>query len=347
MISTRNYMKAYKYLIRVPNHLGDCIMAQPAIRGFVETRQNDSIALMLPEWAVPIYSEFRNLDMMTIPANRLHGFMAILYQSERMQEHKIDAGIVLTPSFSSALALFLGGVKRRYGLAGDGRRWLLNHPVIIPDKVLHRSQQYKHLLEQAAGTTLGLPRPALSLDDFIRKRARELLEINGINTSDKYAVIAPQAIAESRRWGTNNYAILSSRTIDRFKTKIALIGTSDEITAGEEIARNNDGIVNLCGKTDIGLAAAVLSGASMFIGNDSGLAHLASSVDIPLVVLSGADNPEETSPISDKKTVVIKDNLECISCVKNRCPLKGDGFMQCMREISVEEVMQAVAKYLE
>ena len=87
--------------------------------------------------------------------------------------------------------------------------------------------------------------------------------------------------------------------------------------------------------------ASVLTQASAFIGNDSGAAHLAAAVGTPVVVLSGADDPKETSPMASQKKLLYLSELECISCVKNRCELKGDAFMQCMTGISVEMVMKA------
>ena len=86
--------------------------------------------------------------------------------------------------------------------------------------------------------------------------------------------------------------------------------------------------------------------ASIFVGNDSGLAHLAAAVGTQLIVLSGADNPIETSPISDSKEVVYHDELDCISCVKNKCPLRGDRFMQCMKRISVDDIYNLLAEKL-
>ncbi|MFQ5607497.1 MAG: hypothetical protein ACE5GA_06085, partial [Candidatus Zixiibacteriota bacterium] len=48
--------------------------------------------------------------------------------------------------------------------------------------------------------------------------------------------------------------------------------------------------------------------------------------------------PNVTSPLSDMKSVIIRSELECISCVKNVCPETGERNMRCMRQISVSEV---------
>ena len=65
-------------------------------------------------------------------------------------------------------------------------------------------------------------------------------------------------------------------------------------------------------------------------------------METPLVVLSGADDPRETSPVTPKKQLLYHDELACISCVKNRCPLSGDERMRCMRLISVADVIAVV-----
>jgi len=338
-------MENYRYFIRIPNHLGDTIMAQPAVEAFLQLNENEKTVLMMPDWAKPIYKKEGNVKIIALPSNRRHGFSAVLFQVRELRKYKIETGILLTPSFSSALALFAGGIKNRYGYAGDGRRMLLNNCVTLAkEDRLHRSEKYKLLLENAGKKRLEIPPPRILISDSQKYSVADLLEQNGITRTDRYLVIGPQAVAESRRWGTENYAALAGLLIKNLDIKIVLIGTANQYNSGQKIAFDPENIKNLCGKTDIEQAALILAGAVLFIGNDSGLAHLASSVDIPLLILSGADNPKETSPISDKKTVIIKSYLDCISCVKNICPKSGIEYMSCMKEISVKEIFEIISQ---
>ena len=55
-----------------------------------------------------------------------------------------------------------------------------------------------------------------------------------------------------------------------------------------------------------------------------------------------ADDPEVTSPISARKRLVRHEQLDCLSCVKNICPLKGDQHMACMKYITVQMVMEQI-----
>ncbi len=337
-------MESFKYLIRIPNHLGDAIMALPAVKAFVKLNSNKKIALLLPAWAAPLYQNITDADLILLPSNSLHGLVAILFQIKLLRKYKIENGVLLTPSFSSALVLFLAGIKNRYGYVGDNRSIFLNRSVNLSVKeTIHRSAKYKFLLEKAGEKKLITKNPQVNISDLQRMKATALLEQFGLNQTDKYLVIAPRAIAESRRWGTDNYSSLARKVIDNYDLKIVLVGTADQFDPGQRIAGDERKIVNLCGKTNIEQAASILSGALLFIGNDSGLAHLSSAVNIPLLILSGADNPEETSPISDKKTVIIKSTLDCISCVKNSCPKGGDEYMLCMKKISVDEVFESAS----
>ena len=118
----------------------------------------------------------------------------------------------------------------------------------------------------------------------------------------------------------------------------------DELVS--KVDREDGQVANLAGKTSLRELAAICSRASLFVGNDSGPAHLAAAVGAPIVVLSGADDPKETSPLSNSKRLIYLDHLECISCVKNRCPLRGDETMRCMDDITVDMVMAQIGDLL-
>lgn len=336
-----------KIIIRTPNHLGDSLMAQPATAAFAAGRISDDIYLLIPEWAEPIYRSIPDVLLILVENQYLHGLKAITYQSDLLKKENYNVGLLLTPSFSSALIFYLAGVKTKIGYKGDGRSLLLND-VLDPRNVaaMHRSVRYRKLLEHYGREDLTIAPPHLTVMNPAVEEAVNILADIGVDLKKGFVAIAPRAVAASRRWGSGNYGALAKRIIDELNLDIVLIGATNEYAAGQEIAGSNSRVFNICGKTNIETAGAVLSIARLFVGNDSGLAHLAAAVDTPLVVLSGADKPSETSPISDKKTVVIKNHLDCISCVKNDCPKKGDDYMRCMKEITVDEVLSAVTARL-
>ncbi len=317
-----------------------------ALASFQALPETIEYSLLAPDWAEPLYHNLPGAKFCPIPAGSLHGLEAISNQREMIKGIEADAGLLLTPSFSSALIFNLAGVKRRCGFATDCRGMLLTDPVNIKPVPIHRADRYRFLMEGFFNAKLQTDMPRISISPQSESSANKLLDQYGIQAQIRFVAIAAQAVAESRRWGSRNYASLAGRLTAESGLKVVVLGTEAESAAGEEIKNGREDIVNLCGTTNIETAAGVLSKALLFIGNDSGLAHLAGAVGIPLVVLSGADNPAETSPLASKKTVIIKNELECISCVKNKCLLAGERHMQCMKQITIDDVLHAAGEYL-
>ncbi len=334
-------------LVRSPNHLGDCIMALPMINETREAYPGATVTLLVPEHLAELFKQNPAIDeIIRIPSAHVHGLIAVMKIRDLVASRDFDVGYILPPSFGAAAAFKLAGVRERVGYIADGRRLLLSRPITLPTSLNseHRSELYFNLLRRGAGVGLESTRPKLFLNDEDIQRGTKILSGFGIGGDDKYAAIAFRAVAESRRWGTENYIDLIKAIISNYRLKVVLIGSVEDQPVGDKIAASAGAkeVANLAGKTGLREAAAILSNARFFVGNDSGPAHLAAAVGIPLVVLSGADDPRATSPISSRKQLIYLDHLDCVSCVKNKCPLTGDNRMQCMRGITVNMVTQQV-----
>ena len=338
---------ALKVLIRTPNHLGDCIMALPMISETREAHPGSHVTVLAPDYLGDLFEGNPAIDeLLRVPARHVHGLIAVKKITEMISPHKFDVGYVLPPSFGAASSFKLGGVKERVGYIADGRRLLLSRPLPLPTPLNseHRSEVYFNLLRRGAQAQLEYVKPKLFLHDDDVARSLEILRNFGVDEDEPYAVVAHQAVAESRRWGLDNYTALVAKVRARRGLRTVLLGGAVERTAAEEIVGKlgSKTAVNIAGKTSLRESAAILSRARFFVGNDSGPAHLAAAVGAPIVVLSGADDPKETSPISNQKRLIYLDHLDCISCVKNKCPLKGGERMQCMRGITVDAVLMAI-----
>ncbi|HUV30958.1 MAG TPA: lipopolysaccharide heptosyltransferase II [Acidobacteriota bacterium] len=338
-------------LIRAPNHLGDCIMAMPMINEAREAYPGSTVTVLAPEHLVELYTGNPAVDgTLSIPLRHVHGLIGVVKIKEIIAPGKFDIGFILPPSFGAASAFKLVGIRERIGYIADGRRLLLTRPLPLPAPLNseHRSRVYFNLLRRASGVELEYVQPRLFLAETDVQAGERLLAGFDVAPDDDYVAIAFRAVAESRRWGIDRYTELILELLNRSRLKVVLVGSSDDRKAGDDIveAVDRSRVVNLAGKTSLTELAAVFARADLLIGNDSGPAHLAAAVGSPLVVLSGADDPKETSPISDRKRLIYRDNLACISCVKNRCPNKGDDFMRCMKEITVDAVLGKVDEIL-
>lgn len=338
---------ATSIVIRTPNHLGDCIMALPMMNETREAYPGSSVTVLTPENIACLYENNAAIDkILPIPTGHVHGTLAVFRIKDILAPHRFDIGYVLPPSFGAAAGFKLAGVKERIGYIADGRRLLLSSPLPLPVPLSsrHRSELYFDLLRRGSGQDLEYSKPKLFLHDDDTAAASKILGSFGITDETAYAVIAFRAVAESRRWGMANYVEFCKELIRVRGLSVVLIGSADDFREGEEIAlaAGTGGVANLAGKTSLRETSAVISRAEFFVGNDSGPAHLAAAVGAPLVVLSGADDPQVTSPISSRKRLVRNEQLDCLSCVKNVCPLKDEQHMACMKYITVQMVMDQI-----
>ena len=323
-------------------------MALPMINEAREAYPGAIVAVLVPEYLSAVYEKNPAVDaVFRIPSKYVHGMMAVVKLREVIAPHEFDIGFILPPSFGAAAGFKLAGIPERIGYVADGRRLLLTKPLPLPAPLnsQHRSVTYFDLLRRAAGKDLEFVRPKLFLPEAELEKITTLLEGIGIGSEQEYAALAFQAVAESRRWGAENYQKLAECLANDQNVSVVLIGGQGDQRLGEQIAAQaqHPRIVNLAGKTSLTETAAILSRAEFFVGNDSGPAHLAAAVDTPSVIISGADDPAETSPQARHKRLIYLSHLECISCVKNICSLKGERHMQCMREITVAKVLEEIA----
>jgi len=87
--------------------------------------------------------------------------------------------------------------------------------------------------------------------------------------------------------------------------------------------------------------AALLERCALLVSNDSGPKHLAVALGVPTVTIFGPTHPGAWQPPSGPHAVVEATGLDCLHCNHTRCPLPGERHMRCMRDVTVERVVEA------
>jgi heptosyltransferase-2 len=113
-----------------------------------------------------------------------------------------------------------------------------------------------------------------------------------------------------------------------------LLGSPKDEEVSAEILSLAPGVRDLAGKTSLSEAIAVIARADAMISNDSGLLHIASALNRPIVAIYGPTDPNHAPPFSDKSASIYL-GLECAPCKQRECPL---GHHNCMRGISADLV---------
>ena len=135
--------------------------------------------------------------------------------------------------------------------------------------------------------------------------------------------IGPGANFPGKIWPRENFLRLIEALRDGFAA-VVMLGDEKDRGLSQLIAdRSALPCINLCGKTTLLQAAAVLREMTVFIGNDSGLGHMASAVNTPTITLFGIGQPACYRPWGDRarwlagagrriETISVEDVVSCL-----------------------------------
>ena len=113
---------------------------------------------------------------------------------------------------------------------------------------------------------------------------------------NRWLCIGPGANWEKKIWPAEKFAQTADELCNGFDALVLLGNEADNRQAELVAARAALPCVNLCGRTTLLQAAAVLARMSLFLGNDSGLGHIAAATGVPSFTLFGPGNPERYHP---------------------------------------------------
>lgn len=325
-----------KILVRVPNWIGDAVMATAALRELRRLLPQSEITLWARPWVADLLRGQELADqVLTAP---------LTTWSVPEQLRGFDRAVLLQNAFSAAWTVWRAGIRERIGYRTDGRGLLLTRAVRPRSKAMGKHQVFYYLdLLHRSGLS---PRDYLNSPGFQpdirlkapesgRHRALKLLESAGADPRRRLVVLNPGAhYGSAKRWFAERYAELADRLIQEEDVEIALVGSSGERPLAERIAglmRERPKI--LTGKTDLPALMGVLAECDLLVTNDSGPMHLAAALDVPQIALFGSTDEIATGPLSPKARVIHK-HVACSPCLLRECPID----LRCFDRIGVEEV---------
>jgi len=125
---------------------------------------------------------------------------------------------------------------------------------------------------------------------------------------------------------------------------IAISSKSESKALGELIAASQ---AHITAFDDLSLPeiTALASKARLFVGNDSGIAHIAAAVNTPTVVIFGSSNRDHWRPWTDTPNEIVYEEFPCQPCPGYEC--KEFGEPKCILSVSTENVFKAIERVLQ
>jgi heptosyltransferase-2 len=327
-------------LIIGPSWVGDMVMAQALFKAIKAQFPQTSIDVLAPEWSRPLTDRMSEVSN-SLPTPFKHGELNLLgrYQLAKMLKNKHYARCFVLPnSFKSGLIPFWAKIPRRIGWRGEWRYGLLNDVRVLDKKQYPRMvERYIALAYDNTSSRLPCFKPSLQV---VMQQVEQALKKHQLNKNKSILVLCPGAeFGASKRWPEHYYAEVANYYL-KLEWQVWIMGSPKDSACATEIQNQTQHqCVDLTGKTTLAEAIDLMSLAKLVVSNDSGLMHIASALERPLVAVYGSTDPGFTPPLSDNVKIV-RSGISCSPCFKRECPLQHH---QCMKDVTVNQVLEALA----
>jgi lipopolysaccharide heptosyltransferase II len=328
------------------DHLGDAVMSLGLIRCLSRRYPAARLEVLCGARNRELFAACPIVDVLHVMRvtrfSRQKGFtwtVELLRFGWRMRRRKFDVAIDVRGEFPHAVLLWLSGARRRIGWSSGGGGFLLT------DRLRHVPG--RHEVRSRAGllSALGISASASDLSPQFEPAADALREVGKRLAAESrpgcgqgpLVVLHVGAGTPAKRWPLAHWRELAARLIVEFDARIVLVGNDDD----RAMAWRH--VVDWTGRLRLGQLAALLRVADLFVGADSGPAHLAAAVGTPVIALfSGTNDPRQWRPWGAHVSVV-RHPPACSPCHREECPWAD---RPCMKALLPEAVLGHIRKVL-
>jgi len=320
------------------NGLGDLIFTLPALAALRESFPGAKIHAVVRPSLAPLLQESPFVDEILLrPKGGLSKQTALMMQ---LRARHIDVCVAFSQSRNSTMLAWGSGAATRIGFAGAKMESLLTHHV-PKDTAPYTVETHLDLVR-----ALGCPAHHLDPRGLLHIAPDKILVADKLllenNISGEFVVAACEASLKRgiKEWPVERWARALDELADRLP--VVLVGTAktDSVTS----AMKNP-VVDLGGKTDLQILAALCSRARLFLGIDSGVLHLAAAMNTPVVGIYGPSDWRLTGPRGVPYRVV-RHPVECSPCYLSECKWKGADERKCLTRLEPQSVVVAARELI-
>ena len=345
--------------------IGDTVLATPALFALRRFLPNARLDILLEDWVAPVLDGFDGVDHIVTIEGASAGERARVARQLRAAQYDVVYNL-----HGGTTATFLtraSSARHRVGFAHYQYSRLHNH--LAPTALelwgrpkLHSVEQQLALLGWTGVPVSDCPPTRLAVTDKalanVSHKLREARnpKINrplpqavltgfGLAHDDfePFALMHPTAAFETKRWATDKFARVAEELGGRGLKTIAIAATREARVIDDLIKESRTGVLGLAGLS-LPEITALASKARLFVGNDSGMAHIAAAAGAPLVVIFGSSNVTHWRPWTSQPYEVVHEELPCQPCHGYFCAEFEKP--ECILRVPVERVVAAIDRVL-
>jgi heptosyltransferase-3 len=332
-------------LVVALRRLGDVLLTTPLIRSLKRAWPQAAIDMLVFEGTHGILAGNPDTAQVIAVAERpgIGASAALLRRLWRRYDIAIS-----TQSGDRPTVLAWAAARRSVGFVEDEKasarlkRLALTHAV-AKSRDEHRVREVLRLAE-----ALGVPPVAEVVPPAGARREA---------AAKPYAVIHTAPMFRYKRWTDEGWRALATALAARGLAVVATGGPGDR-AALDALWTDRPDVTRLDGTLAWPELTALVSGASVYVGPDTSVTHLAAATGVPTVALYGPTDPRLWGPwpvggldpmwsaagtIQTRRNVwLVQNPLPCLPCQQEGCLRRRDSFSRCLDELNVRQVLDAV-----
>ncbi len=325
-------------IIFVPNWLGDCVMALPAVSELVRQSQQDG-------FEVELAAKSKVADFWTIVPGikKIHKLSSSTFSffsdSRALRKECYQTAYLLPRTFRSALTAKFSAVQKIIGFASAG--FVSNlYTVVVEDSqraIEHQSRTYLRMFSKDIPAVIEYPQ--LDLPASMQTEV-ELLAGFKLEDFRTLCILPGAARGSSKRWPAERFAAVASELLNANQIdRVIVLGAVAESEVCEQVLANirSEKVISLAGKTNLLQLCTFISRASLVLCNDSGGMHLAAAFKRPLVAVFGETDPTRTGPLGAQSVVVQRS-----SRVSTKISAESKTATEALLRVQVADVLEAI-----
>lgn len=346
-IKSKNNEPPSRVLVRLPNWVGDAVMATCCLRAIHGAGPSVSVAVAAKHRYAGLLEDLPYIDDF-IPLRT--GSVREAIRLGRTLRGRFDTAFILPNSFKSCLLPWCAGVPERIGYAGQWRGALLTRKVKAPKGPNRRRlpepmpHYWKRLLD-AAGVPWQGDAPELAVGEATLAEARKGADRMGLPAGAPFAALSPgAAFGPSKLWLPERFAKVAELLYQRLGLPSVLFLAPGEEAVAQAIMDCAVSPIISTASDPISLSQlkAFMKWCRLLVSTDSGTRHIGVAFKVPTVTIMGPTDHRYTDYCHDRQ-VVLYGAADCRPCHLKSCPTDH----RCMTEVTADRVVREALKLLE
>ncbi len=339
-----DWREVRKVLLVRLRSIGDTVLATPSLLALKRFLPNVEIDILLEDWVAPLLTDHPSVNKVVVVERG--GLAARARVAREIRARGYDVVYNLHGGTTATLLTRASGARHRVGFKTYQYAQLYNHQA--PSPLLLWGQQKTHSVEQQLALLgwTGVPvsdRPRTQL--AVASEASAAISANLADAGlegRKIAMIHPVAAFATKQWAVENFARVVEFLADKGFASVAIAAPNENQVLEDLVSEASVRVVVMY--LSLAEVIALAARSQLFVGNDSGIAHIAAAVGSPSVVIFGSSNIAHWRPWNRAAAEVVFEEMPCQPCHGYFC----EKFPQpeCILRVPVSRVTAAIDRVL-